>query len=478
MLSIDVGAVKAILPKVPLIGKTALFHTLGFSEQSKHWDLRSELIINVLRSFLHDTPLPILKIQKLSMGAPEVKGRLWISRVTMPVPPEDSLRQTLFSAIEALKEPGEPKGGFTEPEMVPVEAEWTGYRAGATTDSVELRISEAEKYKEMMREVSSSATVLYFHGGAYYLMDPVTHRPTTKKLARITKGRCFSVRYRLAPQNPFPAALLDALVSYFTLLYPPAGSFHEPVEAKNIVFAGDSAGGNLCLVLLQTLLQFRRQGAKVTWNGQEREVPLPAGVATCSAWADITHSSPSCEMNKKYDYLPPVSANPDGYSFPSDEAWPTNPPRNNLYAEDAMVCHPLVSPLSAKSWEGSCPLWIETGEEILTDESKFVATKAARQGVKVVYEEYGSMPHCFAMLLETIPASRLFFDRWAMFITDVVERPEELKAGGKRIVAKSLREDVLNLETMCAFSEEEVKGRMKERAGKLSQRRPDMLAKL
>ena len=396
----------------------------------------------------------------------------------MPVPEEDHLRQSLFSAIEALKEPGEQKGGFTEPEMVPVEAEWTGYRGGATSNSAELRASEGEKYKEMMREVTSPTTVLYFHGGAYYLLDPVTHRPTTKKLAKLTKGRCFSVRYRLAPQNPFPAALLDALVSYFTLLYPPAGSFHEPVEAKHIVFAGDSAGGNLCLVLLQTLLQFRRQGVKIVWNGHEREVPLPAGVATCSAWADITHSSPSCEKNKNFDYLPARSANPDGYSFPSDSVWPTTPPRNNLYVEDAMLCHPLVSPLTAKSWEGSCPLWIEAGEEILTDESKFIASKAAGQGVKVVYDEYGSMPHCFAMLLEALPASRHFFDRWARFIADVVEKPDGVEYVGTWIEPKTLREEVVDLKSMCGFTEKDVMGWMNERVVRMSGKRAGALAKL
>ena len=47
------------------------------------------------------------------------------------------------------------------------------------------------------------------------------------------------MRYRLAPQHPFPSALLDALVSYFTLLYPPPGSIHEAVPASDIVFGGD-----------------------------------------------------------------------------------------------------------------------------------------------------------------------------------------------------------------------------------------------
>jgi acetyl esterase/lipase len=414
----------------------------------------------------------------MSLKDPGIKGRIWVSKTTMPKPEEDDIRRGLFKAIEALKEPGEAPGGYTEPELLPVEAEWTGYRSGATKNSADLRAGEEEKFRELMKEVSSPATVLYFHGGAYYLMDPASHRPTTKKLAKLTKGRCLSVRYRLAPQNPFPAALLDALVSYFTLLYPPAGSFHTLVEARHITLAGDSAGGNLCLVLLQTLLEFRRQGLKIRWNGEEREVPLPAGIALCSPWADITLSSPSCEINGTYDYLPPQSASRKKLEPPPCLIWPANPPRSNIYAEDAVICHPLVSPLVAKSWEGSCPMYIETGTELLTDEDKYVAQKAGTQGVPVVFEEYEAMPHCFGMVLQTLPASRTFFTRWAEFITQVTEDPGSVKTRGILIKAKTLQEEPLEATSLTNFTAEEVITRMKERAQKLSQKNPDPMSKL
>jgi hypothetical protein len=290
-MSSPVPIMKAFLPKVPLIGKTAISHTLGISEHSKEWDLRTELTINILRSFLDSPSEPISKAQHMSIKDPGIKGRIWISKVTMPIPSEDDIRQGLFKAIEGLKEPGEAPGGYKEPELLPVEAEWTGYRAGATKQSTRLKLPEEQQYTELMKEVTSPVTILYFHGGAHYLMDPASHRPTTKKLAKLTKGRVFSVRYRLAPKNPFPAAILDALVSYFNLLYPSPGSFHEAVDPKHIVLGGDSAGGNVCLALLQTLLEIRRQGLKIRWNGEEREVPMPAGAALCSPWADITHSS-------------------------------------------------------------------------------------------------------------------------------------------------------------------------------------------
>lgn len=308
-------------------------------------------------------------------------------------------------------------------------------------------------------------------------MDPSSHRPTCKKLAKLTKGRCLSVRYRLAPQSPFPSALLDALLSYLSLLYPAPDSFHAPVSPEHIVFAGDSAGGNLCMVLLQTLLSLRHQGLKIRWNGHEREIPLPAGVATCSPWLDITHSSPSCESNARFDYLPARTSNPAGMTYPADEIWPAKPPRKNLYAEDAMLCHPLVSPLGAASWAGSCPLFVQVGHELLTDEGKHVAAKAAGQGVGVVFEEYEAMPHCFAMVLGELPTSKRFFGSWAGFAAGVVEG-KSVQTRGTMVRAKTGREEELDVRSLREVGDEVVLARMKEQVEKMSGKQPDSMSKL
>ncbi|PBP26982.1 alpha/beta-Hydrolase [Diplocarpon rosae] len=476
---------RVILPKVPLMGKTALSHTLGLSEHSKHWDLRTTLTVTTLRSFLTDSPpQPLSKIQRMSLKAPEIKGRIWVSKVVLKRPEEEDVWSKLQEAIDMLRGEGEEtgeKGGVRAPGVVDVEAEWTGYRAGATRSSVELKISEEDKYKEMMKEVESPVTVLYFHGGAYYLMDPATHRPTTKKLAKLTKGRCLSIRYRLAPQHPFPAALLDALIAYLTLLYPPPGSLHAAVAPEHIVLAGDSAGGNLALALLQLLLHFQRHTPPtlLLFNNQHVALPLPAGVATCSPWTDITHSSPSCKRNLSTDYLPPLTSRP----HPADEIWPASPPRNNLYAADAVLTHPLVSPLSAPSWHGSCPLYIATGTELLTDEDRHVAAKAARQGARVVYDEFEAMPHCFAMMLEGLPVSRMFFERWAGFMRACVEGAGadgamELKTKGTRIRAKTLVQESVAVEGLSDEGDESVLQRMTKRVREMSGEVPDTVAKL
>lgn len=56
-----------------------------------------------------------------------------------------------------------------------------------------------------------------------------------------------------APQYPFPCAIQDCLAAYLYLVNPPPGAKHTPISPKNIVIAGDSAGGGLTLALLQIL---------------------------------------------------------------------------------------------------------------------------------------------------------------------------------------------------------------------------------
>jgi acetyl esterase/lipase len=58
-----------------------------------------------------------------------------------------------------------------------------------------------------------------------------------------------AINYRLAPQNQFPAGLQDALAAYLYLLNPPKDAGFEPLNPKDIVITGDSAGGGLSLAL-------------------------------------------------------------------------------------------------------------------------------------------------------------------------------------------------------------------------------------
>lgn len=463
------GMLKFLAPQLPSLTSTAIWHTLGMTETSSKWDLRVTLTVQVLRSLMsgnNGKPSPIGKVQKTTLKDAGIKGKLWVAKETVkaPKPEEEGLREAVFRAIDAMKE-GEVS--YVKPGLVDTEVEWTGYRGAAAKDEPLPEIDEAEKYARMMAEPTrkSDTTVLYFHGGAYYLCDPSTHRALTSRLAKETGGVVCSVRYRLAPQAAFPSQLLDGLMMYLSLLYPPPGSLHPAIPAKNIVLGGDSAGGNLAFALLQLLLQLHRTdpNPRLTFHGHPVDVPLPAGVSANSAWLDITRALPSLTTNAKYDYLPPPNHDDDLLSrFPPDDCWPATPPRGDLFCDLSLLDHPLVSPLAATSWAGSPPLWMCTGWEMLHDEDAVVAARAAAQGVVVQYEEYEAMPHCFAMLMPTLPTADTCLRGWGRFVRGCVEAPAEVVGKGVFVHAKTGREERMEVRGASGITVEEARGMMRE----------------
>ncbi|ORX99698.1 alpha/beta hydrolase fold-domain-containing protein [Clohesyomyces aquaticus] len=470
--------VKLLVPKLPFMLKTALLHTLWLSETSTKWDLRTELTIKILRSMLGPDAKPssITKQQRLTTKDPGVKGKVWASKVRFEVPEEDDLRQLLFQAIEDMKDLPEyvdaSDATYTTVESHPVEAEWSGYRANVPDSEPDpTHLSEKERYEHLMKEVTHPVTVLYFHGGAMYLLDPATYRPVTSKIAKATGGRVFSLRYRLSPQNPFPAALLDALTAYLTLLYPPAGAPHDPIPAHEIIFGGDSAGGTLATALLQTILQIRRTKSSntVRFNGKNVEIPIPAALILTSPWLDVTRSLPSIEGLAKYDYLPTPSQ-VHGKSYPHCAAWPVDPPRADLYCNGSALCHPLVSPLAAKDWAGAPPIFFSLGEEMLRDEDAVLAQRVARQGGKVVWREFEAMPHCFQMMLEHLEASHLHLSELGEFCRKAVEKPMGVKSHAVFIKAKSLVQHEVDVENLSELSDGEVEILMREGRKRLEER--------
>ncbi|EDU51218.1 acetyl-hydrolase [Pyrenophora tritici-repentis] len=466
MDSSPAGIAKFLLPKTPLLLKTALWHSLSMSSTASKWDLKTEITVNLLRDMMgsKSSPTPVAKIQRMTCKDPGVKGKIWVSKVKLDVPGEDDVRQMMFKAIEDM---GTGEEQWMKPEQRPLEAEWNGYHADVKDDEPEpAGMNEEDKYKNLMKETKSKVTVLYFHGGAMYLMDPATCRPLTGRVSKETGGRVFNVRYRLSPQGPFPSALLDCFTAYLSLLSPPPGAVHDPVPANEIVFGGDSAGGTCCTALLQLLLQIHRsapagQTPTVRFHGKDVEIPLPAGVAMASPWLDITRSLPSIESGTKYDYLPPPSQ-VDKREIPKDDAWPANPPRADFYCEGSALMHPLVSPLAAKDWSNSPPLFFSVGEEMLRDEDAVLAQRVVAQGITVVWRDFEAMPHCFAMLLDGLPGGDVHYEEYAKFCKDVVEG-KGLVSNGVYIKAKTLERSDMDVKAgLTQIKDEEVDAYMKK----------------
>jgi monoterpene epsilon-lactone hydrolase len=212
------------------------------------------------------------------------------------------------------------------------------------------------------------AALLYFHGGGHVMGHPGMERPFVAELVAAARADAFSVDYRLAPGNPFPAALDDAVVVYSQLLA-------SGVDPAMLVVAGTSAGGNLAAALL---VRLRDEGR-----------PLPAGAVLFSPWLDLAGTGASLVSNAGTDYLPELRGVPAGLYL--GDADPTNPHASPFYADPA----------------GLPPLLLFAGgREILLDDSVRFAEKAENAGVEVTLHVEPAMYHAWAAVIPRHPASR------------------------------------------------------------------------
>ena len=200
-------------------------------------------------------------------------------------------------------------------------------------------------------------TFLYLHGGGYCVGSPVTHRALTGHLARHCGARVFAADYRLAPEHPFPAAVDDAVAAYRGLLA-------DGVAPRDIVIAGDSAGGGLAVAAAVRLREL----------GQ----PLPRALVLFSPWTDVS--------------LEQTPAPPPG-EIMLTLPWITACAR--AYVADGDARHPLVSPVHA-DLGGLPPTLVQVGtDEILLGDSRRLRERMEAAGVAVRLEEYTRRWHVF-----------------------------------------------------------------------------------
>ncbi|HEY6946416.1 MAG TPA: alpha/beta hydrolase [Candidatus Acidoferrum sp.] len=216
---------------------------------------------------------------------------------------------------------------------------------------------------------SAEKVLLYLHGGGYFGCSAETHRPITAYFA-MHGLRVFAANYRLAPENPFPAAIDDAVAAYRGLL----ADGHSP---QRLMVAGDSAGGGLSLSLM---LALRAAGT-----------PLPAAAVLFSPWTDLAATGESVRTNAARCAM-----------FHGPAVGPTA----RLYLGDADPCNPLASPLYA-DLSGLPPLLIHVGaDETLRDDSTRLAEKARAAGVSVELKVWPVVPHVWQLAPHKIPEAR------------------------------------------------------------------------
>ena len=201
--------------------------------------------------------------------------------------------------------------------------------------------------------------IVYLHGGAYAAGGLDYAKGFGGLLAQATGRAVLCVGYRLAPEDPFPAALEDAMASYREALlrYAPG----------DIVLVGESAGGGLCFAL--------------TLHLKEQGMQLPARIVAVSPWTDLTMTRDVAELEKQDPLL--TRDGLDHYA--------------HLYAGQQDRKSPLVSPLYGDLAGLPPSLIIAGSHEILLDDSRLLAARLQDAGCECQLHVEEGMWHVYVL---------------------------------------------------------------------------------
>jgi monoterpene epsilon-lactone hydrolase len=226
----------------------------------------------------------------------------------------------------------------------------------------------------------SEGVILYFHGGAFAIGSASASVGLAAEVARKARMRVITVDYRLAPEDPYPAAALDAMSAYRALL-------DGGQDVARIAVVGESAGANLAVA---TLLGASRAG-----------LPQPSSAVLMSPWLDLAVIGQSATTRASLDPALTVRA-------------------LRLRAADYLrggdASGASVSPIYA-DLTGLPPLLIQVGShEILLDDATRLATKAASDDLEVTLEVVPGVPHVFQAFAAHLDEGEAALERVGAFI--------------------------------------------------------------
>lgn len=257
-------------------------------------------------------------------------------------------------------------------------------------DCFEMTVIEMEKFQmELLtskEKPNRDKIILQLHGGGYVGGMRNAYRMFAGLYNEVSRGMSvLTVDYRVAPENPYPAALEDAFAAYRYLL-------DDGWFAEQIIVAGDSAGGGLAMALCHYL--------------KDKGMQLPCGIIAMSPWTDLTASGESYDTN--YEKDPLFGKTRDSLIYNKD------------YIGDNDPLNAYISPLFG-DFRQFPPMLIQVGSyEMLLSDSVSVAAKAREQGVKVRLSIYEGMFHIFQMAAKMLPESKRAWVEIGKFI-DVLQ---------------------------------------------------------
>ena len=254
-----------------------------------------------------------------------------------------------------------------------------------------------------------SRRTLYIHGGAFVMGSPRSHRTLTSRFSELTGGAVLAVDYRLMPEHPRRAGIEDCRNAYrWMLQHGPDGA-----QAATAVFvAGDSAGGNLTLSLINWV---RDQGLRA-----------PDAAVALSPLTDATLSSPSLRKNVR-----------------------TDPMLGPLFGKMALVpqtllmwfawlqtrinpSDPVISPVRG-DLSRLPPVLLQVSEvEMLFDDSRRYVNRAQAAGSPVRLQRWNHMVHVWQIFNPELPEASEALAEIGNFLNAAAPRRAALGGRGAR----------------------------------------------
>lgn len=263
------------------------------------------------------------------------------------------------------------------PETVDTDAEhWVSCIAG----DVRVRIFR-------YGDTETQPCLIYMHGGAWMQGSPETHWDITSRIAAANRQTVISVDYALAPEHPFPAAVMQcqAVVRW---AHSKAASLK--IDPDRIAVGGDSAGANLAASLG---LAFR--GTPIRLIGQLLIYPA----------VDFEMERPAYSENANAPLL-----NVAGM-----------PAVNAMYCPDPKdLRNPLAAPMLAESHENLPPAYVAVAQnDPLRDDGVDYAEKLQQSGVPAELDRGEGLIHGYLRAMEFCTASRTSLERMCTWLDGI-----------------------------------------------------------
>ena len=231
-------------------------------------------------------------------------------------------------------------------------------------------------------DADANYAILYLHGGGYVIGSLVTHRALAGEISRAAKAKVLLVDYRLAPENPYPAAVEDGVAAYKWLI-------KQGYTPQKTAIAGDSAGGGLTAATLVAL--------------RDEDAALPGAAVCISPWSDLTCSHETYQTRSEAD---PMIQQPGI----TDMA--------GAYLQGADAKSPTASPNYA-DLTGLPPLLIHVGDaEVLLGDSLDLHEKAKACGVDSTLEVWDEMIHVWHAFHPMLDEGKQAIEGIGVFLRD------------------------------------------------------------